>query len=37
MSKNWMVRGLCLALVAMSLTGCIVVPGGHHHPVFFAR
>jgi hypothetical protein len=36
MTKNWMIRGLCLALVAMSLTGCIVVPErGHHHPVFF--
>ena len=35
MTKNWMIRGLCLALVAMSLSGCIVVPEHHHHPVFF--
>jgi len=35
MTKNWMIRGLCLALVALSLGGCIVVPEGHRRPIFF--
>lgn len=37
MTKNWMIRGLCLALAAISLGGCVVVPGRpfYHHPYYY--
>jgi hypothetical protein len=37
MSRNWIVRGICLALAMVTLSGCIVVPGHHHRPVYYSR
>ncbi len=37
---NWMVRGLCLALAALSLAGCVVVPARGYYrpaPVYYYR
>ncbi len=37
---SWLVRGLCLALVAITVSGCIVVPerGFYRpHPVYYYR
>jgi hypothetical protein len=38
MAKNWIIRGFCLALAALTLSGCIVVPEGRrHHPTYYWR
>jgi hypothetical protein len=37
MIRNWLLRGICLALAAASLGGCIVVPWRPHHPVYYYR
>jgi hypothetical protein len=40
--SNWTKRtlqGFCLALAAISLAGCVVVPGrgGYYHPYYYHR
>lgn len=38
MAKKVFVRGLCLALAACALAGCVVVPGRpYHRPVYYYR
>ena len=37
MTRNWMIRGICLALAAFSLGGCVVVPVRPYHPVYYYR
>jgi hypothetical protein len=33
MTRNWILRGVCLALATLTLGGCIILPvGRHHHP-----
>jgi hypothetical protein len=38
--RNWMIRGLCLAVLAVSLGGCVIVPERGFHrpaPVYYYR
>lgn len=37
MSRNWIVRGICLGLALVTLGGCVIVPVGHRRPVYYYR
>ncbi len=38
MTKSWMIRGFYLALAALTLSGCIVVPERHFfRPPYYYR
>jgi hypothetical protein len=36
MTRNWIVRGFCLALAMVTLGGCVILPvGRHYHPSYY--
>ena len=38
MRQNWLIRGLCLALAAISLGGCVVIPARpFYRPAYYYR
>jgi hypothetical protein len=38
MIKHWTIRLMCMALAAITLSGCVIVPARHaYRPVYYYR
>ncbi len=37
MSRNWIIRSVCLAFAMVTLGGCVVVPVRPYRPVYYYR